>query len=67
MPYSELPPDLRDFGHELMPAEELAPNTKCLTLMGTAGDLPQWNDRQCLAPSIGRFHCRAHKLSNTFR
>lgn len=45
LPYHQLPPDLRDFGHELMPTESLAPNTKCLTLLGTAGDQPDWNNR----------------------
>jgi hypothetical protein len=29
----------------MMPAESLAPTTKCLTLLGTAGDRPEWNDR----------------------
>jgi two-component system NtrC family sensor kinase len=43
--YGELPSELRAFGQGLMPGEALAPNTKCLTLMGTAGDLPEWNDR----------------------
>jgi two-component system NtrC family sensor kinase len=43
--YGELPSELRAFGQGLMPAEPLTPNTKCLTLMGTAGDLPEWNDR----------------------
>ncbi len=43
--YGELPTDLRNFGHSLMPRESLTPHTKCLTLMGTAGDLPEWNDR----------------------
>ena len=45
LPYRELPSELRDFGHDLMPTESLAPGTKCLTLLGTAGDLPEWNNR----------------------
>ncbi len=46
VPYGQLPAELRDFSHEIMPDEMLMPNTKCLTLLATAGDLPQWNDRQ---------------------
>lgn len=46
LPFGELPADLREFGHGLMPGEALAPNTKCLTLLGTAGDLAEWNDRR---------------------
>jgi two-component system NtrC family sensor kinase len=44
-PYDELPAELRDFGHDIMPEKALAPNTKCLTLLGTAGDLAQWSNR----------------------
>ena len=45
LPYGELPAELRDFGRDLLPAEPLAYDTKCLTLLGTAGDLPDWNNR----------------------
>jgi hypothetical protein len=44
-PFSDLPEDLRDFCRHLMPDESFDPGTKCLTLLGTAGDEPQWNDR----------------------
>jgi two-component system NtrC family sensor kinase len=44
-PFAELPRELRDFSHDLMPSELLRPDTKCLTLLGTAGDLPEWNNR----------------------
>jgi hypothetical protein len=44
-PYSNLPAELRDFGRQLMPDDSFDPNTKCLTLLATAGDEPQWNDR----------------------
>lgn len=44
-PYAELPTELRDFGRDLLPDESIDPATKCLTLIGTAGDEPQWNDR----------------------
>ena len=48
-PYGDLPQELRDFGlnlmPDLMPGETLLPETKCLCLLGTAGDLPEWNDR----------------------
>jgi len=44
-PYAELPAELRDFGPGQMPAQALAPDTKCLALLGTAGDLPEWNNR----------------------
>jgi hypothetical protein len=44
-PYGDLPAELRDFGHDIMPAESFPPDTKCLTLLGTVGDLAEWNDR----------------------
>jgi len=43
--FSDLPTELRDFGRHLMPEESIDQNTKCLTLLGTAGDKPDWNDR----------------------
>ncbi len=45
LPYCELPVEIRDFAQDIMPMESLTPDTKCLTLLGTAGDLPEWNDR----------------------
>jgi hypothetical protein len=46
VPYGELDDDLRRFGARLMPGEILAPTTRCLTLLGTVGDRPEWSDRQ---------------------
>ena len=45
-PFGALPAELRDFSHELTPTEVLRPDTKCLTLLATVGDLPEWNDRR---------------------
>jgi len=44
-PYGDLPAELRDFSHNMMQTESFTPKTKCLTLLGTVGDLPEWNDR----------------------
>jgi two-component system, NtrC family, sensor kinase len=44
-PYGELPDDLREFGQNITGAQLLTSDTKCLTLLGTVGDEPQWNDR----------------------
>jgi hypothetical protein len=43
-PYDRLPPDLQDFAGGILGAAP-PPDLRCLTLLGTAGDLPQWNDR----------------------
>lgn len=40
-----LPDDLREFARERSDAE-LPPETRCLTLLATAGDEPDWNDRR---------------------
>ncbi len=44
--YEELEPELRDFARRLL-GEGEAPtdDMRCLTLLGTAGDEPAWNDR----------------------
>jgi hypothetical protein len=44
--YGELPAELRDVVHHLAPAQSLSPNTKCWTLLGTAGDQREWNNRR---------------------
>jgi hypothetical protein len=41
--FDRLAPDLRAFAAGLA-GEELAPDVRCLTLLGSAGDLPEWND-----------------------
>jgi len=43
--YGDLPEELRDFGRAMMPNEPLGATTKCLTLIGTVGDRPEWNNR----------------------
>ncbi|MGH7803214.1 MAG: hypothetical protein ACREQJ_02625 [Candidatus Binatia bacterium] len=45
-PFGELPPELQDFGRRLMPSVPITATTKCLTLLGTAGDQPEWNARR---------------------
>jgi hypothetical protein len=43
-PFGGLPPDLREYA-ETAAGHALAPEVRCLTLLGTNGDLPEWNDR----------------------
>ena len=40
--YAELPAELRELERRSMPAKPPAQG-RCLTLLGTAGDLPEWN------------------------
>src|SRR5262245_11667939 len=42
---SELDPELRDFALKQLGSYPAAPDMKCLVLLGTAGDQPQWNHR----------------------
>ena len=42
--YSELDEELQRTASALNSATPLAPDTKCLTLIGTVGDHPDWND-----------------------
>ena len=44
--YSSLDEDLRAFGSRLMEGKELQPDTRCLTLLATAGEKPEWNSRR---------------------
>lgn len=44
--YSSLDEDLRAFGSNLMRGVDLKPETRCLTLLGTAGEKPEWNSRK---------------------
>ena len=44
--YDELPPDLRAFAADKLGHEPWLPQTKCLTLLATAGDRDDWNDRR---------------------
>jgi hypothetical protein len=47
-PYGDLPSDLQDFAVGILGAAP-RPDMRCLTLLGTAGDLPAWNDRRASA------------------
>jgi hypothetical protein len=45
--YGLLPPDLQAFARTQLPATEPpSPQLRCLTLMATVGDEPEWNDRR---------------------
>lgn len=44
--YGDLDPALKAFADARMPSVRMLPETKCLTLLGTAGDKPAWNARQ---------------------
>ncbi len=44
-PYRELPLQLQQAARDLVNAKSIADDTKCLTLMATAGDEPHWNSR----------------------
>ncbi len=45
-PYGQLPLDLQDFARAaLHDVEEPSLGMRCLVLLGTAGDLPEWNSR----------------------
>ena len=45
-PYGSLEPDLQEFAAALLPdGAAPADDVRCLTLLGTAGDLPEWNSR----------------------
>ena len=41
--YGRLDASLREFGARLMPHQSLGPDTRCLTLLASAGDKPAWN------------------------
>jgi len=45
-PYDQLPVELKAFAHGVLHDAEPLSNTRCLTLLGTAGEAPQWNSRQ---------------------
>lgn len=44
-PYKELPVELQEAARGIIKGDAIAQPTKCLTLMATAGDEPQWNSR----------------------
>ena len=49
MQYSSLDPGLQAFGARLMRGIELAPSTRCLTLLATAGEKQEWQTRHASA------------------
>lgn len=44
--FGDLPPDLQAFAQTVLGRAPHSPNTTCLTLLGTAGDRPEWNSRR---------------------
>ncbi|HXI13307.1 MAG TPA: hypothetical protein VNM92_11805 [Thermoanaerobaculia bacterium] len=44
-PYGELDEDLQSFASAAMPGVAIVPATKCLTLLATRGEKPEWNSR----------------------
>ena len=45
-PYAELPPELQEAARGILKGNSIDPPTKCLTLLATAGDEPQWNSKE---------------------
>jgi hypothetical protein len=43
--YHDLPTDLQGFARNVLGRKPASVTTKCLTLLGTAGDRPEWNSR----------------------
>lgn len=48
-PYGGLDDELKPFARSLFGGVELSPETKCLTLLATAGEKPEWNSRKSSA------------------
>lgn len=46
---ADLPDDLQSFAAQVGGGGALDPATRCLTLLGTSGDEPEWNDRHASA------------------
>lgn len=46
LPLAELPFELQDFARGAASSMNLAPTTKCLTLLASRGDEPGWNSRE---------------------
>ena len=47
--FADLEPSLQNYAALALRPENKRPALKCFTLMGTAGDMPQWNSRQTSA------------------
>jgi hypothetical protein len=44
--YEEFEADLREFARGVVDEQALSPEMKCLTLLATAGERPEWNSRE---------------------
>ena len=44
-PYGEMPAELREFASAQMDGASPSPDMRCLVLLATAGDRPEWNSR----------------------
>lgn len=44
-PYGKLTPELQEYARKILKQNTVADNLKCLTLLATAGELPEWNSR----------------------
>lgn len=45
-PYEKLTPELREFADGMMGNNSPSPTMKCLTLLATSGEKPEWNSRE---------------------
>jgi signal transduction histidine kinase len=44
-PYGKLTPELQKYVRDMLGTNKIADDLKCLTLLATAGELPEWNSR----------------------
>ena len=44
-PYGKLTPDLQEYVRDILGQNQIADDLKCLTLLATNGELPEWNSR----------------------
>jgi signal transduction histidine kinase len=44
--FGKMPEDLREFARKLVGGRDLSPDQKCLVLMASAGERPEWNSRK---------------------
>ena len=47
--YGKLTGKLREFAGNILGTDSISPDMKCLTLMGTKGEMPEWNSRDTSA------------------
>ena len=43
--YKKLTPELQEYARDILAQNKIADDLKCLTLLSTAGELPEWNSR----------------------